>query len=155
VPRDRFDQTRRSLTYRIRQDNRADLADNEPMRLLLVLASVTAVLGLAVPALADPANPPAPPDPAADSNFIASLKNAGMTFRKESDAVAAGRLACDMMNSGTSEQDVVNKLAALNPGLNTGGAMKFAALASSAYCPDYLTKSSQHTTQPLIPGLGH
>jgi hypothetical protein len=113
------------------------------MRLLLVLASVATVVGLAAPALADPADPPAPADPAADSNFIASLKNAGMTFRKESDAVAAGRLACDMMNSGTSEQDVVTKLSAMNPGLNTGGAMKFAALASTAYCPDYLTKSSQ------------
>jgi hypothetical protein len=112
------------------------------MRLLLVLASVAAALGLAVPALADPPDPPAP-DPAADANFIASLKNAGMTFRSGPDAVAAGRLACDMMNSGTSEQDVVTKLSALNPGLNTGGAMKFAALASTAYCPDYLTKSSQ------------
>ncbi len=58
------------------------------------------------------------------------------------------RLACDMMNSGTSEQDVVTKLSLLNPGLNSGGAMKFAALASSAYCPDYLNKSSHadHTT---------
>ena len=112
------------------------------MRLLLVLASVAAALCLAVPALADPPDP-ATPDPAADSNFIASLKNAGMTFRSGSDAVAAGRLACDMMNSGTSEQDVVTKLSAMNPGLNTGGAMKFAALASTAYCPDYLTKSSQ------------
>jgi hypothetical protein len=112
------------------------------MRLLLVLASVAAALGLAVPALADPPDPPAP-DPAADANFIASLKNAGMTFRSGPDAVAAGKLACDMMNSGTSEQDVVTKLSALNPGLNTGGAMKFAALASTAYCPDYLTKSSQ------------
>jgi len=124
------------------------------MRLSLALAAVATMVGLAVPALADPPDPPAPPDPAADANFIASLNKAGMTFRKESDAVAAGRLACDMMNSGTSEQDVVNKLAALNPGLNTGGAMKFAALASTAYCPDYLSKSSQHTTQPLIPGLG-
>ncbi|MGA8331085.1 MAG: DUF732 domain-containing protein [Mycobacterium sp.] len=112
------------------------------MRLLLGLAGLGIAVGLAAPAVADPADPP-PPDPAVDSNFIASLKNAGMTFRKESDAVAAGRLACDMMNSGTSEQDVVTKLSAMNPGLNTGGAMKFAALASTAYCPDYLTKSSQ------------
>jgi hypothetical protein len=113
------------------------------MRLSLALAAVATMVGLAVPALADPPDPSAPPDPAADANFIGSLKNAGMTFRNESDAVAAGRLACDMMNSGTSEQDVVTKLSALNPGLNTGGAMKFAALASTAYCPDYLTKSSQ------------
>jgi hypothetical protein len=126
------------------------------MRLLLVLASVAAALGLAVPALADPPDPPAP-DPAADANFIGSLKSAGMTFRNESDAVAAGRLACDMMNSGTSEQDVVTKLSALNPGLNTGGAMKFAALASTAYCPDFLTKSSQKKSGGLgglFGGLG-
>jgi hypothetical protein len=115
------------------------------MRLLIGLASMAVSLGLAAPALADPPDPPAP-DPAVDSNFIASLKNAGMTFRKESDAVAAGRLACDMMNSGTSEQDVVTKLSAMNPGLNTGGAMKFAALASTAYCPDFLTKSSQKSS---------
>jgi hypothetical protein len=126
------------------------------MRLSLALAAVATMVGLAVPALADPPDP-APPDPAADSNFIASLKNAGMTFRKESDAVAAGRLACDMMNSGTSEQDVVTRLSALNPGLNTGGAMKFAALASTAYCPDYLTKSSQKSSGGmggLFGGLG-
>ena len=54
-------------------------------------------------------------------------------------------MACDLMNSGTSEKDVVNKLSMLNPGLNSGGAMKFAALASSAYCPDYLNKSSAPT----------
>jgi hypothetical protein len=62
-----------------------------------------------------------------------------------------------MMNSGTSEQDVVTKLSAMNPGLNTGGAMKFAALASTAYCPDYLTKSSQKSSGGLggLFGGGH
>ena len=68
-----------------------------------------------------------------------------MTYSNESRAIAAGKMACDMMNSGTSEKDVVDKLSMLNPGLNSGGAMKFAALASSAYCPDYLNKSSTPT----------
>jgi len=54
------------------------------MRLLLALASVAAILGLAVPALADPSDPPAPPDPAADAGFIDSLNKAGMTFRSGS-----------------------------------------------------------------------
>jgi Protein of unknown function (DUF732) len=124
------------------------------MRLLLVFASFAVSIGAAVPALADPPPPSVPDNPAADATFLDSLNKAGMTYSNGSSAIAAGRLACDMMDSGTSEQDVVNKLAALNPGLNTGGAMKFAALASSAYCPDYLGKSSQKTTQPLIPGLG-
>ena len=125
------------------------------MRLLLGLAGLAVAVGVAVPALADPPDPPAPPDPAADANFIASLNKAGMTFRNSSDAVAAGKYACDMMNSGTAEQDVVSKLSMLNPGLNTTGAMKFAALASSAYCPDYLSKSSTKTSSASpFPGFG-
>jgi hypothetical protein len=125
------------------------------MRLLVTLAAGVAAIGLAVPSLADPTDGPAPPDPAADGNFIASLNKAGMTFRNPSDAVAAGRYACDMMNNGAAETDVVNKLSMLNPGLNAGGAMKFAALASSAYCPDYLNKSSTKTSNPSpFPGLG-
>jgi hypothetical protein len=140
------------LDESVRQDNRADLDDNRPMRLLFVLANVVAVVGLAVPAQADP---PAPPDPASDANFIDSLNKAGMTFRNGPDAIKAGRWACDMMNEGQSEMDVVSKLSALNPGLNTGGAMKFAALASSAYCPEFLSKSSQKSSSPSpFGGLG-
>ncbi|WP_428338589.1 DUF732 domain-containing protein [Mycobacterium sp.] len=119
------------------------------MRLLIGLVSAAAIVGLAVPALADPPPDPnnstVPPDPAADAHFIDSLSKAGMTFRNGSDAVAAGRYACDMMNQGAAETDVVSKLSMLNPGLNNAGAMKFAALASSTYCPDYLSKSSTPT----------
>ncbi len=104
--------------------------------------------GLAVPALADPdpSPGPVPDDPAADAHFLDTLNKAGMTYRSGPDAVAAGRMACNMMISGRSEKDVVNELSMRNPGLNSGGAMKFAALASSTYCPDYLSKSSVHTT---------
>jgi hypothetical protein len=123
--------------------------------MLLVLASAAAIVGLAVPALADPSPGPVPDDPAADANFLNSLNNAGMTYRSGPDAVAAGRMACNMMISGRSEMDVVNELSARNPGLNNGGAMKFAALASSTYCPDYLSKSSATTTNPSpFGGLG-
>ncbi|MGB6205514.1 DUF732 domain-containing protein, partial [Mycobacterium sp.] len=123
------------------------------MRLPLMLATVAATVGLAVavPALADPGDPPpspVPDDPAADAHFLDSLQQAGMTYRSGPDAVAAGRMACDMMISGRSEKDVVDELSMRNPGLNSGGAMRFAALAASAYCPDYLSKSSVHTTQP-------
>jgi hypothetical protein len=121
-----------------------------------MLATVAATMGLAlaVPALADPPPSPVPDDAAADAHFLDTLNQAGMTFRNGADAVAAGRMACNMMISGRSEKDVVDELSMRNPGLNSGGAMRFAALASSTYCPDYLSKSSVHTTQPLIPGLG-
>jgi hypothetical protein len=139
-----------------RQDNYADVDDDGPMRLPLMLATVAATIGLAlaVPALADPPPGPVPDDPAADAHFLDTLNQAGMTYRNGADAVAAGRMACNMMISGRSEKDVVDELSMRNPGLNGGGAMRFAALASSTYCPDYLSKSSVHTTQPLIPGLG-
>ncbi|HEY1842274.1 MAG TPA: DUF732 domain-containing protein [Mycobacterium sp.] len=125
------------------------------MRLPLVLATVATMVGLAVPAQADPPPPSVPDNPAADATFLDSLNNAGMTYNNGSSAIAAGRMACDMMNAGTSEQDVISKLSLLNPGLNSGGAMKFAALASSAYCPDYLNKSSTPTkSSSPFPGLG-
>lgn len=115
------------------------------MRLLLTLASAAIAVGLAVPALADPPPPSVPDNPAADATFLDSLNKAGMTYSNGDSAIKAGKFACDMMNAGSSEKDVIDKLSMLNPGLNSGGAMKFAALASSAYCPDYLNKSSAPT----------
>lgn len=115
------------------------------MRLLVLLAHIALIIGLAVPAQADPSSPP---DPGSDATFLDSLNRSGMTFRSAPDAIAAGRMACDLMDQGQSEMDVVNRLAALNPGLNTSGAMKFAALASSAYCPQYLSTSSAKSTSP-------
>ena len=125
------------------------------MRLPLALAAVATMVGLAVPALADPPPPSVPDNPAADATFLDSLNKAGMSYSNGSSAIAAGKMACDLMNSGTSEKDVVDKLSMLNPGLNSGGAMKFAALASSAYCPDYLNKSSTPTKSASpFPGFG-
>jgi hypothetical protein len=125
------------------------------MRLSIALAAVATMVGLAVPALADPPPPSVPDNPAADTTFLDSLNKAGMSYSNGSSAIAAGKMACDLMNSGTSEKDVVDKLSMLNPGLNSGGAMKFAALASSAYCPDYLNKSSTPTKSASpFPGLG-
>jgi hypothetical protein len=110
-----------------------------------MLATVAAMIGLAAPALADPPPPSVPDNPAADATFLDSLNKAGMSYNSGPSVIAAGKMACDLMNAGQSEKDVVDKLSMLNPGLNSGGAMKFAALASSAYCPDYLTKSSAPT----------
>jgi Protein of unknown function (DUF732) len=135
----------------IRQDNRADLDDDGAMRLFLCLAGLAVAVGVAVPAAADP--PPPPPDnPGADAAFLDSLNKAGMTYNSGSNAVTAGRKACDFMNQGLSQNDLVEKLSLLNPGLNHGGAMKFAALASSAYCPDFLDRSSTQNNSPY-PGF--
>ncbi|MDT5273895.1 MAG: hypothetical protein QOE48_3224 [Mycobacterium sp.] len=121
------------------------------MRLLLCLAGLAVAVGVAVPASADP--PPPPPDnPGADGAFLDSLNKAGMTYNSGPNAITAGRKACDFMNQGLSQNDLVEKLSLLNPGLNSGGAMKFAALASSAYCPDFLNRSSTQNNSPY-PGF--
>ena len=123
------------------------------MRLLLCLAGLAVAVGLAAPALADPP-PPAPrrTTPVPMRHFLDSLNKAGMTYNSGSNAVTAGRKACDFMNQGLSQNDLVEKLSLLNPGLNHGGAMKFAALASSAYCPDFLNRSSTQNNSPY-PGF--
>jgi hypothetical protein len=122
------------------------------MKLIFAAAGLAVSIGLAVPAAADPPPPSVPDNPGADATFLDSLNKAGMTYNSGSSAVAAGRFACDLMNKGLSQGDLVNKLSLLNPGLNSGGAMKFAALASSAYCPDFLNRSSTQNNSPY-PGL--
>lgn len=122
------------------------------MRLIFALASTAITVGLAVPALADPPPPSVPDNPAADATFLDSLNKAGMSYNSGPSVIAAGRTACDLMNQGLSQGDLVSKISLLNPGLNSGGAMKFAALASSAYCPDFLEKSSTQNNSPY-PGF--
>ncbi|MGB7109525.1 MAG: DUF732 domain-containing protein [Mycobacterium sp.] len=109
-------------------------------------------MGVAAPAAADPPPPSVPDNPGADAAFLDSLNKAGLTYNSGSNAVTAGRKACDFMNQGLSQNDLVEKLSLLNPGLNHGGAMKFAALASSAYCPDFLNRSSTQNNSPY-PGF--
>jgi len=120
----------------------------------MALIGLAAVIGLAVPAQADPPPDPPPPDPAQDSNFLGQLKQAGISYSNGPAAVAAAHTACSMMDSGTKEIDVIKQVMQLNPGFGLSGSTRFTAIASSVYCPDYLSKSSGKTTTPMFPGLG-
>ncbi len=134
---------------RSRQDNRANVDDDGAMRLLVVLASLAAIIGWAVPAQADPSST----DPGLDASFLNQLNQAGITYGNGPAAVAAARTACDMMDSGQKEIDVVKQVMNLNPGFGLAGSTRFTAIASSVYCPEYLGKSSAKTSTPLFPGL--
>ena len=103
------------------------------MRLLSVLAVVGAALGLAVPAHAEPDGK--------DADFIATLNKAGITYRSPDQAVAAGKEVCALMNDGESGADVVKKVTEVNPGFAVTSATQFAAIAASAYCPQFVTGS--------------
>jgi Protein of unknown function (DUF732) len=118
------------------------------MRLLVVLASLAAIIGLAVPAQADPGSA----DPGLDASFLDALSRAGITYRNGPVAVRAAKTACNLMDQGEAEVEVIKTVTELNPGLGFANATKFTAIASSAYCPQYLGTSSVKTTTPL-PGL--
>ena len=100
------------------------------MRFLLMLAGITATIGLAVPAHAD----------ATDDQFIAAERAAGINFDDPAKAIAAGKSVCTMANS--SSMRMVNIVLAIhnsNPGLPWDKAADFTRIADNAYCPDVST----------------
>lgn len=104
------------------------------MKLLLTVASVAAVIGLAAPAHAD-ANQ--------DQAFLVALGSAGITYQSAENAVKAGKSVCDMAKSGKPAIDVVKVLQDENPGLSQTNAAKFTAISAGVYCPDQLPDSSK------------
>ena len=108
--------------------------------MLVVLASFAAVVGLAASAQADPGSTAS----GTDASFLAALDKAGITYQSGATAVSVGRRACDLMDQGHPEIDVINSVSSSNPGFTTEGAAKFTMIAASAYCPQHL---GQPTTQ--------
>ncbi len=87
----------------------------------------TAVIGLAVA-----------PHAAADKTdeaFLASLRQAKISYGDATEAVAAGKKVCDMADHGKKAPDVVQAVKTDNPGFTDEGATRFAAIAANWYCP--------------------
>ncbi|CDO88754.1 hypothetical protein AWC29_25445 [Mycobacterium triplex] len=110
------------------------------MKALTLLASGAALIGLAAPAHADPA----------DDAFLAALNNAGITYHDPEHAIKAGQKVCDLANSGTSQLDIIRDIRDLNPAFTMASAAKFAKAAAMAYCPERLSTDSGGTN----PGSG-
>lgn len=100
------------------------------MRLLPVLVSFGVVLSLATPAQADPGDP--------DADFLAALNNAGITYQSGPDAVGIGRRACQLMDQGHSQADVIKAMTDQNPGFTTDGATQFVQIAENTLCPQHI-----------------
>lgn len=103
------------------------------VRVVLALLSVPTVIGIAVPAHADPGSD--------DAAFLASLQKAGITYGNADQAIAAGKTVCALIGDGKSGLEVVRDLEETNPGFTLDGAAKFAGIAASAYCPQQLSRS--------------
>ncbi len=86
---------------------------------------VAATIALAAPARADDT----------DQAFLGDLDKAGITYSDADQAVNAGKTVCTMKDGGTSNDDVVKGLTDKNPGFTEAKAVKFATIATNAYCP--------------------
>ena len=53
-------------------------------------------------------------------------------------AIAVGKRACELMDQGNPEIDVIKNVSASNPGFTMDGAAKFTMIAASAYSPQHL-----------------
>jgi len=124
------------------RDNGANLYEDEAMRLLVMLAGVAAVLGVATPAQADPG------DSGPDASFLAALTKAGITYQDPTVAVAVGKKACQLMDQGSPEVDVIKSVSSSNSGFTVDGAAQFTMIAASAYCPQHM---GHPLSQALVP----
>lgn len=103
------------------------------MRRLLSLLSLTAVVGLTVPAHASGDD--------VDDAFLASLNKAGITFRSPDQAITAGHSVCSMLKDKKSGPEVLSLLQSANPGMTPDGARMFLGASLNAYCPEGLPSS--------------
>ena len=104
---------------------------------LLALLGVSAIIGLAAPAYAEP-----PPQPDGDDGgFVSALQQAGFSFNSPGSAVAAGRAVCSCLNNGESGLELVHDVKTHNPGMDMEMASNFALISAKFYCPHQLAKA--------------
>ncbi len=110
-----------------------------------MLTSVAAMVAMAAPAYADPASDN-------DADFLAQLRAAGLTFQDPAAAVSAAKDVCALVDSGSTDTDIITNLQLRNPGFTGNGAAKFTALAAGEYCPKYLTGEGRPPKPPGAQG---
>lgn len=104
-----------------------------------LLAAMTAVpaLMLAAPAHAEP---DAVEASAVDAHeFLASLRQVGISVTDPEQAVAAGKAVCGLAANGESGLELLTDLRNANPALTINGAAQFAAISARSYCPQQLS----------------
>ncbi|MGV0624478.1 DUF732 domain-containing protein [Mycolicibacter minnesotensis] len=88
------------------------------------LAAV-ALLGLAAPAVADPAS---------DSTFLGALDQMGISYPSAADAVAGGQAVCQYLVEGHTPNQAAKGVKNANPSLTLTKASQFVHIAHAAYC---------------------
>jgi len=97
------------------------------------------MIGLAVPAHGDPDSG------FDDAGFLATVRDAGITYTSSDKAIAFAKSVCGSLGSGKAGPDLVHDLQNNNPGLTTDHATLFVAISAKYYCPQRLGTSSTST----------
>lgn len=105
------------------------------MKLLLALASAAVMMGIAAPAYADDGDGG---DISNDKDFLAELRQVGLSYQDPDNAVAAGKSVCQLVDDGKSATEIITELRNRNPSFQGTAAAKFTALAAAHYCPEYM-----------------
>lgn len=101
------------------------------MKRLLLLAGLSAMIGLAAPAHAAPSG--------VDGQFLATLTGAGLSHTgNDAATVTAGRAVCQLMDAGLTPMDTVVAVQTTNPGFTVQTAAQFAAISTAHYCPEHM-----------------
>ncbi|WP_197513980.1 DUF732 domain-containing protein [Mycobacterium sp. 1165178.9] len=116
------------------------------MRTVVMLAGCAALIGTAAPAYADPVG-----TSGADASFIAALNKAGITYQDPAAAVGVGKRACQLMDEGSPQVEVIKSVSSSNPGFTVDGAAQFTMIAASAYCPQHLGQQVTQTRPAPTP----
>jgi len=104
--------------------------------MLFALLGVSAMIGLASPAYADPE-----PAPADDAGFLAALQQDGITYASPAQAIGSAHAVCECLDNGETGLDLVHDVKTHNPGFNMDAASQFALLSAKYYCPHHLSKA--------------
>ena len=108
---------------------------------LVALFGAAGVLGFAAPAYADPA------EGTDDVGFLATVRDAGLTYSNPGQAIAFGKTVCGWIGAGKPGPELVQDLQKNNPGLSADHATLFVAIAAKYYCPQQLGNNQRTSGQ--------
>ena len=94
------------------------------------------MIGIAAPAYADDGDGG---DISNDKDFLAELRQVGLSYQDPDNAVTAAKSVCQLADDGKSATEIITELRNRNPSFQGTSAAKFTALAAAHYCPEYMT----------------
>lgn len=103
------------------------------MRIRAALLGAVGCVCFAAPAQAEPSE--------TDTNFLVSLRAAGITYNNADQAIITAKMVCGFIAEGQPSPQVLEGLKARNPGLTTEHGTQFVGIAAQVYCPDQLVRN--------------